>query len=591
MNTGVDPSRPEAEAMETHRAEGLAMNRSWGIGPLALVLSLSGCAGTTRQGVATRAPARERVGAKLLAWRGRPAAATAVTAGEGRDRTTPKDDAAATQTASAKAAGAVPAAAAASAGRRDAVSDRVARYFPMFNRGGSATARSEILSPTPDLWAESTRASARSRSRSDDRRKAEPGEEASVLAVAMDVAPGRTTVRPRLAPRAGRLSSQSLHAAGETEGPASPASPVVDPQAETATLPGPVESDPRSGVERTSAEGVLPPSSATPRPDEESDTPPPPDHPSAAPDPKSSRSEAPPPAAPAPAPDEPPSPAATTEKAPEPAAPTAAAPEAPQGSEPAPDGSKADDRSSEPAATPAPEKPQAAQPVAETAPPLASGPASSQTTAPSASPPVSGASAQPVPPTAAGPVAHTEARTGWLRRKFHRLGRHEAKGAHAATRAPLPTPALPSKQMPGTISSAVTTAAGGGRPLVDGPIFPAAYYADPGRSPYYARFDANGRTTAPDAPAPGAAVAPAEADKPSMLSRLVARLRGVSEVDRHPAGCECGKHPRTGGALTAAAAKGAATAPSVGAESRDLAERRDVLQRVVANRLHEPAQR
>jgi hypothetical protein len=148
-------------------------------------------------------------------------------------------------------------------------------------------------------------------------------------------------------------------------------------------------------------------------------------------------------------------------------------------------------------------------------------------------------------------------------------------------------------------------------PAADHRLFPATYYVNPGADALLS-YRGEGSPpalslSAPDAatPAPGAP----SAGRASLAARLLARFRGVEEVERHTLGCPCGRHPSGASGKGAAAEAATATAtasaptpgrvrirvpgvpPSIWPEPRDLAEQRRDVERVAAERLDEPPER
>ena len=416
------------------------MLRYRGICVVGLALSLAGCAGT-QQGLVAQSPAKENVASRLLSWRGRPATATvdktddaSVGSSAPTDAKMARASTATTTTTTTTTDSATDRAP--SAARRDQVAGRVSRFFPLFNRGdnNNTQAKAEFVAPAErDVWAESARRGLQARAERARRQERAAGEddgESSVLPVAMDVGPSGTSVRP-----------QAVTATVRPR-PANPATvgggSEADPNANAATLPGPIEPVSGSRVEQTSAQAVAVP-----------DTPPAPNRTATEP-------------APAPPGATPPSPASAPEPATRPATATPAA-EAPAPSEPAKatetEPAKATETEpakateTEPAASPTPE-PQAvpqASPQAPAAPLVPS----AAPAAPAKAAPVVAPTAQASPQAPVACKGHCDQCKGkkkcWLLQHLAALIGHAPKphthGHKPVAKTP-PAPPLPSKQMP-----------------------------------------------------------------------------------------------------------------------------------------------
>lgn len=588
--------------------------------PVVLLLGVAGCAGTGQGGV-SQAPLRERPASRWFAWRGRPAAAP----GDGGGNASGDEEKSDRVGSGAKVAAASENV---TASRTNRVTDRVARFFPKLNRHDGAASPPTSTKARPggrDLWADSTRVGAQARLerwRENARKGAgESGGEESVLPVSLEVRPGPgASASPResrsAVPVGPKLATNGARATIAEPGvvPAS-APPEARPVAVPATLPEVVEAEPRTSDARSPAAPDLADDPAAPPSPSPADTPPPPEAPAAS-------------LKPAPAPEEG-TPATTprTTPAPEiaPAPPSVAAPprstRQPVTLPPA---------ESDPALAPVEPSP-TVDPPAQAPAALAPGQHPGEPT-PSAALP-STVSAGPAPSSSRqamipmtqqlAPQAATASRKGRLRRALAALTHRPRGNPPQVAVKTLPMPVLPSKQMPGPIFARGATPGPGttavatgpaGRPRLastppvspsagristlygPAPLFPAAYYADPGPAPYHAQAqptnDPRARRVSQGAftaLAPTAAAvdrddfAPTKLQRTSILARVLARLQGGEEVERHPAGCPCGKHPR--------GASDPAQARSVAAEPGHVAESGQRVERVAAHGFDEPAER
>jgi hypothetical protein len=582
------------------------MLRYWGIWVVGLALSLAGCAGT-QQGLVAQSPAKENVASRLLSWRGRPTTTTVDKTDDASARSSAPTDAKTARASTATTTTADPTAdRAPSAARRDQVADRVSRFFPLFNRGDNNTntrAKAEFVAPAErDVWAESARRGLQARAeraRQQQRAAGEDDGESSVLPVAMDVGPTGTSVRPQAVSSMIRPRPATATATA-TAGGASEA----DPNANAATLPGPIEPVSGSRVEQTSAQAVAVP-----------DTPP-------APNTTAAEPAAAPPGATPPSPA--PAPTTTTEPAPRPATTTPAA-EAPAPAEPvkATEAEPAKPTEAEPAASPAPEPQAVPQAAPQASPQVPAAPL-----VPSAAPAAPAKAAPVVAPTAQASAQAPVACKGhcdqgkckkkcWLLQHLAALFGHKPKPhthVHKPVAKTLPAPQLPTKQMPAQpaapakapISSQQATVRNAGVSpsaptyTTAGLLFPSAYYVDPGPAPYYyvnpgadaARRMSSTATRPANPVGAGAGAAPdATRPRPSLLDRLVARFQGVEEVESHPLGCDCGKHPRFGKDQGKGKGPDQTPPPSLATKPRDVPEARERIERVSANRFDEAAER
>ena len=271
------------------------MERKRVIWTVGLALSLSGCAGTGQSRVADSSPTvRERM-SSLLAWRQRQPEPEAA-AGDAKPSQQPRESLSArllawrhrqpSAPAEAAKAGAtadptVAAAAAAVASDpwpapKAANSDKLSQYFPLLNRGQTATA----AGPAPrDAWAEAARASLAMR----QQRRPGPGGRRGFKGGAggrvVGAPGGWLEVGGRRGRRSGRSRGPSVPRprVGARRAPSrrAPGAGAPDPATESASLPDAIEAVPGVRVERASAE-----SAATPvrgpsrRPAEAPETPP-----------------------------------------------------------------------------------------------------------------------------------------------------------------------------------------------------------------------------------------------------------------------------------------------------------------------------
>ena len=551
----------------------------WLVG-LAMLLSQAGCAGTGGGVSSWRATIGEQA-SRLTPWRSQPSAT-------GDQKATLADGPASSTLDST--ANEIP------WGGSSGKSDRLARYFPMLSRSGSAAVKSAAApSADRDLWADATRARLQAQAARNGGQKEGLGDgerwddSSSVLPVALQVSPEGVQARPR--PRV----SSVLPVRSARPGP--PAADVPEwarPAAEPGVVPA-------------SAIMVLPTAST--------------------------------PTATLPEPLEPAGPSgdaatvvAGTREEPTPASLTDAASSEPVIANPATD-EQAPTTPAEEAAAPAPQV--AAQDAAASAPPASATPQAVAKVAPAAAPQApsktvpASAKAKPAPaaaaPQAPSKVAPSgQAKTqpavhslcGWkshcklrqklancpLKKKLVCLFHHDHHPAcppvSATAQAPVPAPAVaPSKQAPAPVSPpALSTQP---RPLtttVQAPVlqplttvarlplsdlFPVSYYAN---QVDWDRAHPAGSSALAVATNPGtspvpASMEPAPRRRTSILTRLVARFQ-QSEYG-HPSDCACTCH-KVGSP---------APATSIAAETRDIAKRGEGIERVSAQRVDEPTQR
>ena len=513
--------------------------------PFALVLTtFAGCAGTP-QTRATWSPtlqaraARERLNARLLAWRGQSPASefSPEKLGESpapapASDSAPGANAVATQSPSAESTSPFndrPRT------RNELVPERVSRYFPMFQRNPNAAQARANGPATADLWAEATRA----RLNAAARRRNEPSVltnnvETSVLPVSLDVAPGRNTTAHRTAgePAARQWSPN-------------PAANTKDAVAEVASLPAPVFPESVPSVKQTFTESVLPGPVNNP------------EGPATAPETATILPES----------------VAAVEQtvtevvvSPEPdakreatgASQAEAAPIIPSSGlgveEPGKEASSEIPRSEAPKAESEIKTTEALGSTATDAVPTPAQPGASE---PNAQP-------APAPPPPASPRRGVRA---WLNQKLHRQA-----SAKPVAKAAVPPPV-----------SAQPHAALSGYSTAYGPVPLPNFYVDPGPSARYANLNPDRTFRHPSVSNPPVELA--NSPRASLLGRLAARVKGEEDVESHLPGCRCGKHP------VSELASERTRIVSVGADSSDLPKSRDAVERVSTDRVGEPSER
>ena len=208
------------------------ISRVWPLG-LALSAGFAGCAGTGQNlGLTTGAAP---VAQTLTGWRGPvkdpgPAAAS-----------TSADPAAATNSTDAQAANRQTAAPTAATANR--VSDRVTKYFPMFNRDGQdAQMQSGLVHPASrDVWADSMRARSRTAGEIQVARRvretpADADSESSVLPVALEISSSNEGLVPQFTPQARMVAANRASARPMRRSPSQPAMDAAPADAAPAGL-------------------------------------------------------------------------------------------------------------------------------------------------------------------------------------------------------------------------------------------------------------------------------------------------------------------------------------------------------------------